>query len=196
MNDKINNGDVFNYDMDRTLLLGQLSSKIFPNPKHDGKTKLASVLVIIYGLEPNVLMIKKSKKLNHHAGEIAFPGGKWTEDDSDLLDTALRETQEEIGINISREKVIGQLENVRTLNSGFTITPFVSIIDKIPQLRTNSEVESVLHMPLIPLLQTLDDDEDPKHKSIQEMYIFTFQDKIVWGASARILKHLVNRLSI
>jgi hypothetical protein len=51
-------------------------------------------------------------------------------------------------------------------------------------------------MPLIPLLQTLDDDENPDHKSIQEMYTFSFEDKIVWGASARILKNLVNRLSI
>lgn len=182
--------------MDRAILKAQLSTQIFPNPKHDGKTKLASVLVIIYGLEPNVLMIKKSNKLNSHAGEIAFPGGKWTEDDRDLLDTALRETQEEIGITITRDKIIGQLENVKTLNSGFTITPFVSLIEKIPQLKTNFEVESVLHMPLIPLLQTLDDDEDPTHKSIQEMYTFTFEDKIVWGASARILKNLVNRLSI
>lgn len=182
--------------MDERILKAQLSSKIFPTPKHDGKTKLASVLVIIYGSEPNVLMIKKSKKLNNHAGEVAFPGGQWTEDDRDLLDTALRETQEEIGIIISRDKIIGQLENVRTLNSGFIITPFVSIIEKIPQLKTNFEVESVLHLPLIPLLQTLNDDEDPDHKSIQEMYTFSFEDKIVWGASARILKNLVNRLSI
>ncbi|HSG74495.1 MAG TPA: CoA pyrophosphatase [Nitrosopumilaceae archaeon] len=182
--------------MDKKILKAQLSTQIFPNPKHDGKTKLASVLVIIYGPEPNVLMIKKSKKLNNHAGEIAFPGGKWTEDDIDLLDTALRETQEEIGFTISRDEITGQLENVRTLNSGFTITPFVSVIENIPQLKTNFEVESVLHMPLIPLLQTLDDDENPDHKSIQEMYTFTFEDKIVWGASARILKNLVNRLSI
>ena len=182
--------------MDIPTLQAQLSNKIFPNPKHDGKTKLASVLVIIYGSEPNVLMIKKSQELNNHAGEIAFPGGKWTDDDRDLLETALRETQEEIGISISRDKIIGQLENVRTLNSGFTITPFVTIIEKIPQLKTNFEVDTVLHMPLFPLLQTLDDDEDPAHKSIQEMYTFTFQDKIIWGASARILKHLVNRLSI
>lgn len=187
---------IFNYNMDNSILKAQLSSKIFPNPKHDGKSKLASVLVIIFGTEPNVLMIKKSKKLNYHAGEIAFPGGKWTEDDRDLLETAIRETQEEIGVNISKEKIIGQLENVRTLNSGFTITPFVSIIDKLPKLKTNFEVESVFQIPLIPLLQTLDNDEDPAHKSLQEMYTFTFQEKIVWGASARILKHLVNRLSI
>ena len=182
--------------MDRNLLKEQLSSEIFPEPKHDGKTKLASVLVIIYGIEPTVLMIEKSKKLNIHAGEIAFPGGKWMEDDADLLDTALRETREEIGLNILRKNVIGQFENVITLNSGYTISSFLAILDNIQQLKTNSEVKSVLHMPLIPLLQTLSDDQDPNHKSIQEMHTFTYKDKVVWGASARILKHLVNRLSI
>ena len=182
--------------MDSNILKAQLSSKLFPNPKHDGKTKLSSVLIIIYGMEPKILMIKKAKNLHNHAGEIAFPGGKWTEDDVDLLDTALRETKEEIGLSISRDDVIAQLENVMTLNSGFTITPFVCMIDKIPQLKTNSEVESIFHIPMIPLLQTLDDDTDPSHKSIQEMYTFTYDDKLVWGASARILKHLVNRLAI
>lgn len=177
------------------MLKEQLSSEIFPKPKHDGKTKLASVLVIIYGTEPKVLMIEKSKKLNIHAGEIAFPGGKWIESDNDLLDTALRETREEIGLNVSRKNVIGQFENVVTLNSGFTISSFLSVLDNIPQLKINSEVKSVLHIPLIPLLDTLSDDQDPTHKSIQEMYKFTYKDKVVWGASARILKHLSNRLS-
>ena len=177
------------------MLKEQLSSKIFLEPKHDGKTKLASILVIIYGTEPTVIMIEKSKKLNIHAGEIAFPGGKWMEDDNDLLETALRETREEIGLNVSRKNVIGQFENVVTLNSGFTISSFLSILDEIPQLKINSEVKSVLHIPLIPLLDTLSDDQDPNHKSIQEMYKFSFNDEEIWGASARILKHLANRLS-
>jgi 8-oxo-dGTP pyrophosphatase MutT (NUDIX family) len=181
--------------MDINMLKEQLSSKIFPEPKHDGKTKLASVLVIIYGTEPKVIMIEKSKKLNIHAGEIAFPGGKWMEDDNDLLETALRETREEIGLNVSRKNVIGQFENVVTLNSGFTISSFLSILDDIPQLKINSEVKSILHIPLIPLLYTLSDDQDPNHKSIQEMYKFSFNDEVIWGASARILKHLANRLS-
>jgi len=178
------------------MLIEQLSSKIFPEPKHDRKTKLASVLVIIYGTEPKVLMIEKSKKLNIHAGEIAFPGGKWIEDDTDLLETALRETREEIGLNVSRKNVIGQFENVVTLNSGFTISSFLSVLNDIQRLKINSEVKSVLHIPLIPLLETLSDDQDPNHKSIQEMYKFTYKDKVVWGASARILKHLAKRLSI
>ncbi len=182
--------------MDSNFLKSQLSSEIFPTVKHDGKSKLSSVLVIIYDSEPKVLMIEKSKELRHHGGEIAFPGGKWNEDDKDLLETALRETEEEIGLTVSKDDVITQLENVRTLNSGFTITPFVCILENLPNLKTNSEVESVLNIPLAPFLQTLDDDRDPYHKSIQEMFTFTYGDKIIWGASARILKHLMNRLVI
>lgn len=182
--------------MDVNLLKKQLSSDIFSKPIHDGSSKLASVLVIIYGNEPKVIMIEKSKKLNIHAGEIAFPGGKWHKDDNDLLETAIRETKEEIGLNITRENVIGQFKNVKTLNSGFTISSFLSILDEIPTLKTNSEVKSVLHMPLIPLLKTFSEDKNPKHVSLQEMYTFTYEDKLVWGASARILKQLVNRLSL
>ena len=180
--------------MDTTILKNVLSSKISPAPHHDGKTKLASVLVIIYGIEPKLLMIEKSKKLNTHAGEIAFPGGKWIDTDHDLLETALRETKEEIGLNLSRDKVIGQLDNVRTLNSGFNIIPFVTIMNDIPQLTANGEVETILNIPMVPFLQTLADDPDPNHNLIQEMYTFTYKDKIVWGASARILKQIVNRL--
>jgi 8-oxo-dGTP pyrophosphatase MutT (NUDIX family) len=182
--------------MDADFLKAQLSGEIFPSPKHDEKSKVASVLVIIYGSEPKLLMIEKSKELKNHGGEIAFPGGRWDEEDNDLLETALRETREEIGLSISRADVIAQLENVRTLNSGYTITPFVCILDNLPNLKTNFEVESILNIPLIPFLQTLGDDSNPYHKSIQEMYTFTFEDKIVWGASARILKHLLNRLAI
>ena len=182
--------------MDTNSLKAQLSGEILPSPKHDGISKLSSVLVIIYGSEPKLLMIEKSKELKNHGGEIAFPGGKLNEDDEDLLETALRETKEEVGLSISRTDVIAQLENVRTLNSGFSITPFVCILDNLSKLKTNSEVKSILHIPMIPFLKTLDDDRDPCHKSIQEMHTFTFEDKIVWGASARILKNLLNRLNI
>ncbi len=182
--------------MDANSLKAQLSGEILPSPKHDGKSKLSSVLVIIYGSEPKLLMIEKSKELKNHGGEIAFPGGKLNVDDEDLLETALRETKEEVGLSISRADVIAQLDNVTTLNSGFSITPFVCILDNLSKLKTNSEVKSILHIPMIPFLQTLDDDRDPYHKSVQEMYTFTFEDKIVWGASARILKNLLNRLTI
>ena len=101
---------------------------------NNNETKLASVLIIIFAESPKILMIKKPITMNHHGGEIAFPGGKISDEDNDLLDTALRETKEETGITVEREKIIGQLEPVTTLNSGFTILPFVCILDKIENL--------------------------------------------------------------
>ncbi len=181
--------------MNLEILRSSLSSKIDPVLEHYGTNKLASILVVIYGSDPIILMTEKPKHLKFHAGEISFPGGKFDSDDSDLLETALRETREEIGLSISKNQVIGQLEPVVTLNSGFTILPFVSIIDEIESLSANSEVEHILHIPLKSFLKTMTDDLNPAHKRIQEMYTFEYQNKIIWGASARILKQIVHRLN-
>ncbi|MCH8973188.1 MAG: coenzyme A pyrophosphatase, partial [Thaumarchaeota archaeon] len=101
-------------------------------------------------------------------------------------------TKEEIDLEIKREQITGQLNSVHTLNSDFTITPFVAVVDDLPTLKQNFEVESILNIPIIPFLKTLEDDPDPNHKSIQEMHIFKFNEYIIWGASARILKQIVD----
>jgi len=175
----------------KNTLSGSISSQVPRN----SKTKLAAVLIVIYGPEPSVIMTERPKTMDHHAGEISFPGGRWEEDDSDLLATAIRETREEIGVEISNTQVIGQLKPVTTLNSGFTIAPFVTIQEKIPLIRITAEIESILQIPLIPLLKTMDKDEDPAHNSIQEMYTFKFQNHLIWGASARMLNQIANALS-
>ncbi len=170
------------------------SSPVNPMIESDGKYRLASVLVVIYGKEPIVVMTEKPKHLKFHAGEISFPGGKLDVDDSDLLQTALRETSEEIGLTITREQITGQLEPVITMNSGFLILPFISVIDDIPSLAANSEVEKIFHITLEPFLKTMANDPDPSHNLIQAMYTFEYQNQIVWGASARILKQIQNLL--
>ena len=175
-------------------LKSTFSSPINPVVESDGRYRLASVLVVIYGKEPIVVMTEKPKHMKFHAGEISFPGGKLDNSDSDLLETALRETSEEIGLTITREQITGQLEPVITLNSGFLILPFVSVIDEIPKLAANSEVENIFHIPLEPFLKTMANDPDPSHNIIQEMYTFEYQNQIVWGASARILKQIQNLL--
>ena len=180
--------------MDLDKIKSILSSSIDPNLQTDGKYRLASVLVVIYGKDPVVVMTEKPKHMKFHAGEISFPGGKLDSNDSDLLDTALRETSEEIGLTISRDQVIGQLDPVVTLNSGFLILPFVSVVDEIPALSANAEVEKIFHIPLDSFLDTMANDPDPSHNIIQEMFIFEYQKQIVWGASARILKQMHSRL--
>jgi len=171
-----------------------LSSHINPKIETDGRYRLASVLVVIYGKEPIIIMTEKPKHMKFHAGEISFPGGKLDADDSDLLQTALRETSEEIGLAITRKQVTGQLEPVVTLNSGFLILPFISVIDEIPTLAANPEVEKIFHITLEPFLKTMANDPDPSHNLIQEMYTFEYQNQIVWGASARILRQIQNLL--
>ena len=177
--------------MDIEQIHSALTNKIKPTPlsKLD-ENELASVLIIIYGKVPTILMTEKAKTLKVHAGEISFPGGKLCEKDSDLLETALRETEEELDIRISRKQIIGQLEPVVTLNSKYMITPFVAILDKIHPLKPNSEVNSVLHIPFMPFLKTMAEDTHPEHRSIKEMYTFTFERYQIWGASARMLRQI------
>ena len=166
-----------------------LSSSIDPNLETTDY-RLASVLVVIYGKKPVVVMTEKPRHMKFHAGEISFPGGKLDSGDSDLLETALRETKEEIGLTIAKEQVVGQLKPVVTLNSGFLILPFVAVIDNIPPLSANAEVEEIFHISLDSFLKTMARDPDPSHNLIQEMYTFEYENKIVWGASARILKQI------
>ena len=175
-------------------LKSSLSTRINPKIETNNEFRLASILVVIYGKDPIVIMTEKPKHMKFHAGEISFPGGKLDSTDSDLLQTALRETSEEIGLTISKEQVIGQLEPVVTLNSKFLILPFISVVDKISPLSANCEVEKIFHIPLESFLKTAAKDPDPSHNIIQEMYTFEYQNQIVWGASARILKQIQNCL--
>ncbi len=181
--------------MEIELLKNALSTNIVPTVKNDSTTKLAAVLILIYGKEPTIIMTERPKTMNHHAGEISFPGGTWEQDDNDVLSTALRETREEMNLDVRPQQIIGQIKPVTTLNSRFMIVPFICVLEEKPELSPNSEIEKVLHIPLIPLLQTVEDDPDPAHKSIQEMYTFRYQNHLIWGASARMLKQIMNILS-
>ncbi len=180
--------------MDTTSLKQILSSEITAEPKGDSKSKLAAVMIIVFGSEPMILMTERPVTMNYHAGEISFPGGTWEKKDGDLLGTAIRETREELGVEISKSMVIGQLKPVTTLNSGFKISPFIAILDVLPPIVPNSEIASVLRIPLPSLFKTIEDDKDPLHQSILEMYTFKFENHLIWGASARMLKQIHDKI--
>jgi len=181
--------------LDLVTLKQVLTSSIMADLEDDFNSRLAAVMIIIFGNEPMVIMTERSKTMNHHAGEISFPGGTWDKRDEDLLGTAIRETREELGVEISRSMVVGKLKTVTTLNSGFKIYPFIAMLNELPNVVPNSEITSVLRMPLFPLLKTIEDDEDPSHKSILEMYTFKFHNNLIWGASARMLKQILVKIS-
>jgi 8-oxo-dGTP pyrophosphatase MutT (NUDIX family) len=157
--------------------------------------KCAAVLVILFISNNNahVLMTKRSRHLKAHPGEICFPGGVMDADDNSLLDTALRETQEEIGLKLSASSVIGKLPLVHTL-TGYRVTPFVTVLEEPPNLRgLSSEVEQVLEIPLAPLLAT--HQRDIGFEREKGMVVYLFKHHRIWGASAKILQQ-IEQLSV
>lgn len=155
-------------------------------------TKLSSVLVILYCQNnPHIIMIKRNLNLNLHGGEIGFPGGKWINIDHTILDTAIRETKEELNLTINKQNIIYKLNPVTTTTTNITIIPFIAIINKIPPLFiSHNEIETIFHMPLFSLLNTI---ESKNIKSYQA-YTFLYRNNLVWGASARILYQIKNIL--
>ncbi len=143
--------------MDLSVLARRLQAEYplpeTPPPPHAGSAAVLVVLYIRYR-QPHVLLIQRSENLSLHAGQISFPGGIYEAGDASLLDTALRETREELGINLPASQVAGLLPKVRTL-TGFEIAPFITILDRLPPYRPNpGEVQEVLEIPLRLLLST------------------------------------------
>lgn len=170
---------------------------IFPSPMKEFKFAAVMITIHFTNRNPNVILIKRTRLLKNHAGEISFPGGNFMKVDIDMLETAIRETSEEVGINIKREQVIGHLNAERTLSSRYIIYPYVTLLDRIPVIiDTNYEVEKIIDAPLIPLLKSRE--SDIKHQqefSIPQLPKFTYKNDIIWGATARILDQLAKLFS-
>ena len=151
----------------------------------------SSVLIIIHftNLKPQIILTKRSSLLKYHKNEISFPGGTFKETDSSLINTAIRETKEEIGLEISSNEIIGCFQTVRTLTSHYAIIPFITFQNRIRQ--TNlfiDEVSNILDIPVFDLFETLDSNFN--YRNFTNSYLFRYNNEIIWGATARILKQI------
>lgn len=166
-----------------------------PNPH-----RRAAVLVPIFisGGIPCVLLTKRTEDVEHHKGQISFPGGRHEAADPDLLATALRETQEEIGIPPGSVEIWGRLDEVETVISGFAITPFVGFLPSPVDARPNpAEIEAVVAAPLKFFMDPANLRTERVRRDGQE-YALTYYDyppHVIWGATARILQGLVTLLT-
>lgn len=152
----------------------------------------AAVLLIIHYHQdkPHVFLTKRSSNVKLHKGEISFPGGRYAENDGSLLHTALRETREEIGIAFKPSDVIGSLQAVRTMTSNHFIVPFVTVQDSLPECSISTdEVEEVIDVPLIETLLSIEEDKEHYHLA-RNVYKFSYNGYVIWGATSRILKQL------
>lgn len=184
---------LYNEKLVKDLIYPFLHKKVI-FPSSSKQFKFAAVMVTIHftNLNPHVILIKRTNLVKNHASEISFPGGNFIENDGEMLETAVRELSEEIGIKITRKQVVGYLDTERTLTSRYIIYPYVALIDRMPEITsTNYEVEKIIDAPLIPLLETRENDlMHQKQYSIPNLPKFTYKNEIIWGATARILDQL------
>ncbi|MFT5059747.1 MAG: 8-oxo-dGTP pyrophosphatase MutT (NUDIX family) [Polaromonas sp.] len=139
-----------------------------------------------------VLLTKRSSKLKHHPGQIAFPGGKLDPDDADLKAAALREAWEEVGLPPQKVRIIGQLPCHETV-TGFQVTPFVAELRGpfIPVAEAG-EVEDVFTVPLAHLLDRAQFTiERRRWRGVwRQYYVVPYGPYYTWGATARMLRNL------
>ena len=162
--------------------------------------KLSAILIplIFKGDSYSLLLTSRSSKLRTHKGEMSFPGGRFDpEKDKTLQDTALRETQEEIGIKPENVKIIGRLDDFPTI-TGYVIRPFIGILLKPirSQLKINiDEVENVIEVPISHFLQPSifkETQVDHGYSQFGVLSVF-FEDPMIkrgfniWGATAHII---------
>ena len=164
----------------------------------ESRFRRAAVIVpIILRDEPVLLFTRRTEHLPSHAGQVCFPGGSYHASDETLIQTALRELQEEIGIPADKVMIAGFLDLYETLNSGFRILPVVGFLDENSPLVINpDEVAEVFEAPLSFLI-------DPRHQALKyaerggvmrEFYSIQFGRHEIWGATAAMIVNLSERL--
>ncbi|RME80675.1 MAG: CoA pyrophosphatase [Planctomycetota bacterium] len=182
------------------LFLDFLQQALAEHPKKklkkDEKVPAAVFLVLKYEKGKWwILFVEKSKELEHHGGQISFPGGRQKPGETNLLETGLRELEEEVGI--CEIQVLGKLGEHATYVTPYIITPFVGWIKENPSIQLDTrELVDFFWAPLPLLLQ-------PETRRIETwqwenrlipMPFYDYQGKTIWGATARILDEFLSLL--
>lgn len=163
----------------------------------DKPLRPAAVLIPIYKKdgECHVLLTKRTEELEYHKGQICFPGGSHHEEDGSLQDTALREAYEEVGIRPEDVEILGELDGFGTLTSNFLITPFVGVIPYPYEfIVSEHEIDELVEIPLSALADDSNYWEEIRSAEgvTGKASFFKYKDKVVWGATSRILKQFVD----
>jgi 8-oxo-dGTP pyrophosphatase MutT (NUDIX family) len=153
---------------------------------------LAAVLIPVFFKdgEYHILFTKRTDTVKTHKGDVCFPGGHYEPEDRSMLDTALRETNEEIGMPPRDIQIAGELDSTINASSGYIITSFVGFIPYPHTLKLETrEIAEVLEVP-IPFLLDLANlcDGTWEHEGINfPIQFYNYHDRIIWGATQRIL---------
>lgn len=157
---------------------------------------LAAVLIgIVMRDEPTVLLTQRTAHLSTHSGQVAFPGGKVDETDRDVVDTALRESQEEVGLEPDQVQVLGTISDYVT-GTAFVVTPVVGLVNPRHTLTPNPhEVASVFEVPLAFLMNPAYHRRHALEAEgrRREWFSMPYQDgdeqRFIWGATAGMIRN-------
>jgi 8-oxo-dGTP pyrophosphatase MutT (NUDIX family) len=191
------NGKLPGGDAHRKLLPPGRSLKMPDQEK--GTIKRSSVLVLLFpdGGKLFVCLMKRPATMKNHPGQISFPGGQVEKEDRSAEMTALREAQEEVGIDSSSVEILGKLSDLYVEVSRFSIQPVLAWADEKPNFRINpEEVEALVLFPLSDFVACETISETPMQTSlgILQVKYYPFDGEIIWGATAMILSELIEVL--
>ena len=180
--------------LDRNRLSSHL--QIFPRQTIPlGTLRPAAVLVPLFHRNGDdyLLFIERTAHLEHHAGEISFPGGGHDAKDDDLTVTALRETEEELGIPMSQVDVLGRLDDFYSIH-GYHVIPYIGVIPSPDNLRHDPfEIAGTFEAPLDyfrnPAIHRV---EDWQHRGrTHRVDFYQFEEHVIWGLTAAILRQFL-----
>ncbi len=156
----------------------------------------SAVLIPIYKNEGqyHIVFIRRTDTVKTHKGQISFPGGTREDSDGTLLDTAIRESTEEIGLLPEDAEILGELDDEITTTSNYIVTPFVAVIPWPYSFVINKgEVDEIIKVPVAALMDSdcLKPDTEFLNGKEIESYTYQYNGNVIWGATARILNKLL-----
>ncbi len=178
----------------------QVLSDYTPKTLSQPTASPAAVLILVRtgAEEPHVVFTERTHQVEHHKGQVSFPGGACDDEDESLEATALRETYEEIGVRPDDVRLLGRLDDMVTV-SNFRVTPFVGAIasESAYDYKLNDEeVASIVEVPLSFLLDEQNMELEVREHGGREVLVpaFAYGGHRIWGATARMLHQLIELL--
>lgn len=178
------------------LVTGLRDCPPVPEQPSAAQRHAAVLMALTRQRDPELVLIRRARHLRSHAGQVAFPGGMWEHGDESLLHTALRESEEEVGLPGEAVELVARLPG-RTTRLGVPVTPYLGLIEPHLELKHDpGEVDSVFRVPLSFLL-------DERHLSARpvqvlgeccELPAYLYKGYIIWGFTLVVLVDFLNRV--
>src|SRR6056300_548794 len=166
------------------------------NPIKPTSLKKAGVFIgILYHDEyidnPEVIYTQRSAKVSTHSGEVSFPGGKWEEGDKDLYETSLRESNEEINLNINDVTYLGSL-NYLISKHKIEVNPYIGLVTKKQNFIDNDEIAHTFTVPLDFLINNAREHNIERKNTNVIVPSWVYNDQTIWGLTALITADFIN----